>query len=83
MPPYPCCPSSSTLLTTPPPAPQINFVQDTIVSQENEYEILQLMMGDLRDRWGQGTLGCPCLAWCQVAWSGVLPDPMMSLLDVS
>ena len=29
---------------------QINFERDDIVSQENEYEILQLMMGDLRDR---------------------------------
>ncbi|PRW58899.1 rubisco small subunit N-methyltransferase [Chlorella sorokiniana] len=29
---------------------KINFEQDTIISQENEYEILQLMMGDLRDR---------------------------------
>lgn len=34
----------------PPPTPQIDFEQDTIISQENEYEILQIMMGDLRDR---------------------------------
>lgn len=48
------------------PAPQINFEQDTIVSQENEYEILQLMMGDLRDRWGPGA------SWGALALPGVL-----------
>lgn len=29
---------------------QINFERDDIVTPENEYEILQLMMGDLRDK---------------------------------
>ena len=37
---------------------QIDFEQDNIVSQENEYEILQLMMGDLRDKWVPGG------GWC-------------------
>lgn len=43
-----CWPTRPFLL--PPPTPQIDFEQDTIISQENEYEILQIMMGDLRDR---------------------------------
>lgn len=29
---------------------QINFEQDVVISPENEYEILQLLMSDLRDR---------------------------------
>ena len=28
----------------------ISFERDTIISQNNEYEILQLMMGDCRER---------------------------------
>ena len=28
----------------------ISFERDTVVSQNNEYEILQLMMGDCRER---------------------------------
>ena len=29
---------------------QVNFEQDNIVSQANEYEVLQLLMADMRDR---------------------------------
>ncbi len=38
---------------------QIDFATDTIVSPENEYEILQLMMADLRDR----CMGCRAATW--------------------
>ena len=36
-------------LLTPLPV-QVTFDQDVIISVENEYEVLQLLMGDLRDR---------------------------------
>ena len=29
---------------------QVNFEQDSIVSQANEYEVLQLLLADMRDR---------------------------------
>lgn len=29
--------------------PQVNFEQDVIISQMNEYEVLQLLMGDCRE----------------------------------
>lgn len=29
---------------------QVNFEEDTVVSQPNEYEVLQLLMADMRDR---------------------------------
>jgi hypothetical protein len=29
---------------------QVSFDRDVVISQNNEYEILQLMMGDCRDR---------------------------------
>ncbi|KAL4445791.1 hypothetical protein ABPG77_008990 [Micractinium sp. CCAP 211/92] len=37
-------------LQNPAQLAKINFEQDEVISQELEYEILQLMMGDLRDR---------------------------------
>lgn len=29
---------------------QVNFEQDSVVSQANEYEVLQLLLADMRDR---------------------------------
>ena len=39
--------------------PQVSFDRDVIISQNNEYEILQLMMSDCRERLSQypGKLG--------------------------
>lgn len=53
-----------------PPTPQIDFEQDTIISQENEYEILQIMMGDLRDRWAAvlARPGWGCSWWGSPRW---------------
>lgn len=46
--------SCQPLLTKCRPAqhlpPQIDFERDDIVTVENEYEILQLLMGDLREK---------------------------------
>lgn len=33
-----------------PPSSQVSFEQDIILSQMNEYEVLQLLMGDCRER---------------------------------
>ena len=35
---------------TAPPSLQVSFEQDIILSQMNEYEVLQLLMGDCRER---------------------------------
>ena len=47
---------------------QVDFQRDAVITPENEYEILQLMMGDLRDRcvrwwwwWACGVRGVGCL----------------------
>ena len=29
---------------------QVNFEEDSVVSQANEYEVLQLLLADMRDR---------------------------------
>lgn len=42
---------SCAMVCSPAHAPmQITFERDVMVSVENEYEVLQLIMGDLRDK---------------------------------
>ena len=69
-----CCAAAADPGPPPPAAPwvQINFEQDTIISPENEYEILQLLMGDLRDRWvGRMVGGLAGLAGLEWVGGGV------------
>lgn len=42
---------------------QVDFEQDSVVSQANEYEVLQLLLADMRDRLTAypGDRLCPCL----------------------
>lgn len=42
--------SHNTLSYSPTPPAQVNFEQDIILSDLNEYEILQILMGDCRER---------------------------------
>ena len=72
-------------------AVQVTFEQDVVLSQANEYEVLQLLLGDMRDRltsfegahWLEmATKACPLGSSLQASLADVAPlcAPAASLM---
>ena len=49
---------------------QVSFEDDVIITPANEYEVLQLLLADCRDRFSAYAGALPSLRWsCQHLWN--------------